>query len=58
MRKHFKNEKGQGTVEYLLIIGVMVVAIFALKDPISRGLKTLTDNVFGKTNKKIDQLMQ
>lgn len=43
------NRKGQGTVEYLLVIGVIVVAViaagFAFRDELSGIIKAVTDRI-------------
>jgi Flp pilus assembly pilin Flp len=51
--KNFKrwlaDEKGQGTVEYLLVIGVIVVAVvgagYLFKDPIAKFIEQVATNV-------------
>lgn len=48
------NQKGQGAVEYVLIIGVAAMLVLAFKDPIMNKIKGLTDQAGGKA----DQVFQ
>jgi Flp pilus assembly pilin Flp len=47
--KNFKrwvaDEKGQGTVEYLLVIGVIVVAVIAIGYKFGDQIQTVIDSV-------------
>lgn len=55
MKKVLKNtnEKGQSSVEYLLIVAVLVVAIFAFGDRLKTGLGDVTSKVFGDVGKAL-----
>jgi len=53
-----KDEKGQTTVEYLLIIAVIVVVISVLGKGLKDKLPATIDEVFKGVNNKIRQLMQ
>ncbi len=57
IRSFLKEEEGQTTVEYLLIIAVIVVAISVLGKGLKDNIKTVVDNVFKGVNDKIKQLM-
>jgi Flp pilus assembly pilin Flp len=52
-----KDENGQTTVEYLLIIAVIVVVIAVLGKGMQAQMKTLVENVFSGVNKKVKDLM-
>jgi len=56
-RNFLKEEKGQTTVEYLLIIAVIVVVISVLGKNLQQRLPEVVNAVFGGVNKKIQQLM-
>ena len=59
MLKQFLNEEnGQTTVEYLLIIAVIVVVISVLGKGLKDKLPQTIDEVFKGVNAKIKQLMQ
>ncbi len=59
MFKQFLNEEeGQTTVEYLLIIAVVVVVISALGSKMQGQVKALTDKIFANINKSVDTLMK
>ena len=59
MFKQFLNEQeGQTTVEYLLIIAVIVVVISVLGKGLKDKLPATIDEVFKGVNAKIKQLMQ
>ena len=58
MLKQFLNEEeGQTTVEYLLIIAVVVVVITAMGAKIKPLMEQLTEKVFAGVNKKVGVLM-
>lgn len=57
MKQVIRNEKGQTTVEYLLIIAVIVVVISVLGAQLKQQLPSTVQKVFQGVNKKIDQLM-
>jgi len=59
MLKRFLNEEeGQTTVEYLLIIAVIVVVISVLGKGLKERLPKTIETVFEGVNAKIKQLMQ
>lgn len=57
LTQFLREEKGQTTVEYILIIAVVVVAISLLGKGISKKLPETINQVFDGINKKIGQLM-
>ena len=57
LKQFLREEEGQSTVEYLLIIAVIVAAVTALGSKLPTAIKNLTDNVFGKINKQVGTLM-
>jgi Flp pilus assembly pilin Flp len=56
-REFLKDEEGQTTVEYLLIIAVIVVVISVLGKGMKDNVKGVVENVFKGVNDKIKQLM-
>lgn len=58
LKQFLKEEKGQTTVEYLLIIAVIVVVISVLGKGLKDKLPQTIDTVFNGVNAKIKQLMQ
>lgn len=58
MFRHFlREEEGQTTVEYLLIIAVVVVVISVLGKQMQTKVKALSDQIFGEIEKKVKSLM-
>ncbi len=57
IRTFLKEEEGQTTVEYLLIIAVIVVAISVLGKGLKDNIGKVVENVFSGVNAKIKQLM-
>ncbi len=57
LKQFFKDEQGQTTVEYLLIIAVIVVVISMLGTKMQEGVKGLTEKIFANLNNKVDELM-
>jgi Flp pilus assembly pilin Flp len=53
-----KNNKGQTTVEYLLIIAVIVVVISVLGKQLKDRLPETIGKIFGGVNARIDSLMK
>ena len=58
LKQFLKEESGQTTVEYLLIIAVIVVVISVLGKGLKDKLPATIDEVFKGVNAKIKQLMQ
>ena len=57
LKQFLKEEDGQTTVEYLLIIAVIVVVISVLGKGLKDKLPQTIDQIFAGVNKKIKQLM-
>jgi Flp pilus assembly pilin Flp len=57
MKQFLKEEEGQTTVEYLLIIAVIVVVISVLGKNLKDQLPKTVSKVFDGVNKKVDALM-
>lgn len=55
--KRIANRKGQTTVEYLLIIAVLVVVISFAGKTLQQKVPELITNLFGGINKNITGLM-
>lgn len=58
LKQFLREETGQTTVEYLLIIAVIVVVISVLGKGLKDKLPATIDEVFKGVNAKIKQLMQ
>ncbi len=58
LTRFIREEKGQTTVEYLLIIAVFVVVISVLGKGLKDRLPATIETVFKGVNAKINQLMQ
>lgn len=58
LKQFLREEEGQTTVEYLLIIAVIVVVISVLGKGLRDKLPQTVDEVFKGVNGKIRQLMQ
>jgi Flp pilus assembly pilin Flp len=56
-KQFLKDENGQTTVEYLLIIAVIVVVISVLGREMKNRLPATVEQVFKGVNQKIQQLM-
>ena len=56
-QQFLNDEEGQTTVEYLLIIAVVVVVISVLGSKLSKALPATVDEVFKGVNAKIKSLM-
>lgn len=57
LKQFLKDEQGQTTVEYLLIIGVVVVVISVLGKQMQQRLPDLVATVFKGVNAKVNELM-
>lgn len=56
-KQFLREEDGQTTVEYLLIIAVIVVVISVLGKQMQTKIKDLVDTVFSGVNGKVKELM-
>ncbi len=57
VKQFIRDENGQTTVEYLLIIAVIVVVISVLGRELKNRLPSTVEQVFKGVNAKINQLM-
>jgi Flp pilus assembly pilin Flp len=57
LKQFLRDEEGQTTVEYLLIIAVIVVVISVLGKNLQQRIPETVSKVFQGVNKKIDGLM-
>jgi Flp pilus assembly pilin Flp len=57
LKQFLKEEEGQTTVEYLLIIAVIVVVISVMGRELQKKLPETVAKVFSGVNKRIDDLM-
>lgn len=57
LKQFLKDENGQTTVEYLLIIAVMVMIISVLGKNMRTQMEGLVTKVFGGISKQVDKLM-
>jgi len=53
---YLKDESGQTSTEYILLVAVVAMIIFKLKDKMSGGLEKITDTVFGKAEDLAGQI--
>jgi len=58
LKQFLRDEEGQTTVEYLLIIAVIVVGISVLGKGLQQQIPRLVQEVFNGVNAKVKQLMQ
>jgi|GEM_PF-2887129 len=54
--KKFGSKKGQGSVEYILIIAVVVGVVLAFGKNFTSGLKRVTDDMFDGASKNVKSL--
>ena len=47
---YFKDESGQTSTEYILLVAVVAMIIFKFKSKMDTGLTNVTETVFGKAN--------
>lgn len=47
---YLKDESGQTSTEYILLVAVVAMIIFKFKGKMDSGLSNVTNTVFGKAN--------
>lgn len=47
---YLKDESGQTSTEYILLVAVVAMIVFKFKDQASKRLGTITDSVFNKAD--------
>ena len=57
LKQFLREEDGQGTVEYLLIIAVVVVAVTAMGSKMQKAVEGLTTTIFSKITGKVNTIM-
>lgn len=53
---YLKDEDGQTSTEYILLVAVVAVIIFKFKDKLQEKLLGLVDGVFSKSDGLLDQM--
>jgi pilus assembly protein Flp/PilA len=53
---YLKDEDGQTSTEYILLVAVVAVIIFKFKDRLQTKLLGLVDGVFGKTDGLLNEI--
>ena len=53
---YFKDESGQTSTEYILLVAVVAMIIFKFKGKMDAGLSTVTDTVFGRANELAEEI--
>ncbi len=51
-----KDENGQTSTEYILLVAVVAIVIFKFKEKLVTGLEGLTDGVFGKADGLLEDI--
>ena len=54
--EYFKDESGQTSTEYILLVAVVAMIIFKFKSKMDAGLSGITDKVFGNAGKLADEI--
>lgn len=55
-KNKFASKKGQGSVEYILIIAVVVGVVLAFGKQFGRGLETVTKGMFDGATTNVNKL--
>lgn len=55
---YLKDESGQTSTEYILLVAVVAMIIFKLRGKMESGLGNITDTVFGKADDLANQIGQ
>ena len=58
LKKLWQDESGQGATEYILIMVVLAVIIFAFREQLGELIAERTDQVSGKLTKAIDEMQR
>lgn len=53
---YFKDESGQTSTEYILLVAVVAMIIFKFKSKMDSGLSSITDKVFKNAEGLADQI--
>lgn len=57
LKQFLREEEGQSTVEYLLIIAVVVAVVALMGKNLQKSVGDLTTTIFSNINKKVGGLM-
>jgi pilus assembly protein Flp/PilA len=52
--KYLKDEEGQTSTEYILLVAVVAMVIFKFRDTLDTKLTQLVERVFGKADSLLD----
>ncbi len=55
---YLKDESGQTSTEYILLVAVVAMIIFKFKGKMDKGLSGITDTVFGRAGELADKIGQ
>lgn len=53
---YLRDESGQTSTEYILLVAVVAMIIFKLKDTMKSGLDGITSTVFGRATKLAEEI--
>jgi pilus assembly protein Flp/PilA len=53
---YLKDESGQTSTEYILLVAVVAMIVFKFKKQADSGLSKITDTVFGKSNELAEKI--
>jgi pilus assembly protein Flp/PilA len=53
--KYLKDEDGQTSTEYILLVAVVAMVIFKFRTKLEENLLSLVDEVFGKSKSILDE---
>lgn len=56
LKMYLKDESGQTSTEYILLVAVVAIIVFKFKDVASRELEKLTTQIFGKAGGLVDDI--
>ncbi len=51
---YLKDESGQTSTEYILLVAVVAMIVFKFKDTAGKRLTSITDSVFNKADTMVD----
>jgi pilus assembly protein Flp/PilA len=53
---YLKDESGQTSTEYILLVAVVAMIVFKFKDIATKRLTTLSEGVFGKADTMVESM--
>jgi len=54
--EYFKDESGQTSTEYILLVAVVAMIIFKFKSKMDTGLSKITDTVFSRSEELANKI--